>query len=156
MPFYIRFLKQPQVLKGNGNSSLITSLITITTDLGDSFLAEDVEITATVQFSRAVSPLKQTINWTAGSREYKITFGPIRGDLSRCSAQLSVRPTPVIEADCLEPTEAIRIISAWSPWFDASHGNSAEKLVLRRFKTGIGAELKIWEETGNSIARHIW
>lgn len=156
MPFYIRFLKQPQVLKQNGNSSLITTLITITTDLGDSFLADDVEVTATVHFSRPISPLRQIINWTAGNREQKVTFGPIRGDLSSCSVQLSVCPTPLVDADSLEGRKLTWIISAWSPWFDGSHGKPAEKLVLRRFKTKIGAELKIWEETGNSIARHIW
>ncbi|WEW59297.1 hypothetical protein PRK78_004766 [Emydomyces testavorans] len=156
MPYYIRFLKQPQISKQNGNRSSITTLITITTDLGDSFFPEDVEVIATVQFARPVASLSQTVSWKAGSREQKVTFGAIRRDLVNCPAQFSIRPLAQNDVDSLEGARIIRVVSAWSPWFDASQGKFVEKLVLRRFKTRIGPELKLWEETGNSISRHIW
>ncbi|EER28447.1 hypothetical protein D8B26_004795 [Coccidioides posadasii str. Silveira] len=158
MAHYIRFLKQPQITKKNGDSFFITTLFTITTDLGDSFLAEDVQLGATVQFARPIAPLKQAVCWQAGSREQKLTFGPIRRDLTNCTVQLCVRSvTEVMDADSLNGPHIPRVVSAWSPLFEISPGKrSVEKLVLRRFQPKIGAELKIWEETGNSIARHIW
>src|ERR1700712_1385782 len=40
---YIRFLKSPKVVRGNGSASLIAK-VTVTTDLGESFLAADVSL----------------------------------------------------------------------------------------------------------------
>ncbi|EEP77917.1 predicted protein [Uncinocarpus reesii 1704] len=156
MPYYVRLLKQPQISKQNGKAAVVTALITITTDLGDSFLAEDVQLDATVHFARPATPLTTTVCWKASNREQKIILGPLRQDLIDCPVQVSVRPASLVDADCLEGACIPKIISAWSPWFDSSSGKPVEKLVLRRFKTRRGPELQIWEETGNSIARHIW
>ncbi|KAI3006268.1 hypothetical protein CBS147346_3896 [Aspergillus niger] len=48
------------------------------------------------------------------------------------------------------------VMSAWSAPFGGSPSSVAEKLVERRFGPQDRLGLRIWEETGNSIARHIW
>ncbi|KAI1951040.1 hypothetical protein LOZ57_001590 [Ophidiomyces ophidiicola] len=156
MPHYIQLLKSPQILKHNGSSFLINTLITITTDLGDSFLAEDAKIVATVECSRSITPLQQTVTWKAGSRQLKVLFGPIRQSTDKLRMRFSPYGISSAESDSLQGPHLPKIISAWSPWFHTAYGKPVEKLVLRRFTPIIGPELCIWEETGNSIARHIW
>ena len=46
------------------------------------------------------------------------------------------------------------VISAWSAPFVPAQ--EAAKLVERRFMLPRGPQVSIWEETGESIARHLW
>lgn len=46
------------------------------------------------------------------------------------------------------------VVSAWSTEFGASV--EAVKLIERRFMLSNGPQVNIWEETGESIARHLW
>lgn len=51
------------------------------------------------------------------------------------------------------------ILSAWSAPFkipEAGAGTSAGALVERRLQMSKERTLRVWEETGESIARHIW
>ena len=160
MPHYIRFLKPPRVerkSKSNGGAS-VSALITITTDLGDSFLVENVELITTVcveNDSGKPSLFRTKSLWTETSREVKIGIDvgiPVTG---RARARLSVRAAPSKEA--LDIIDGCEVVSAWSPWFLWKDGGQAEKLVERQLSVKPHAPaLRIWEETGNSIARHIW
>jgi hypothetical protein len=48
-------------------------------------------------------------------------------------------------------------VNAWSSEFDpSSRASEAEKLVERRFDIFKGPVVSIYEETGESIARHLW
>jgi hypothetical protein len=57
--------------------------------------------------------------------------------------------------DNLSQTDSQGIVSAWSAEFDAKGGKEAGKLVERRFKVAQRV-ISVWEETGESIARHLW
>jgi hypothetical protein len=46
------------------------------------------------------------------------------------------------------------VVSAWSAPFDLER--ECVKLVERRFVSLEQREVRIWEETGESIARHLW
>ncbi|PKY02103.1 UPF0665 family protein c [Aspergillus campestris IBT 28561] len=163
MVYYIRFLKTPRVQKQKTGALSVSALICITTDLGDAFLAEDVDLLISLNASNADQVLYQErVKWTASKREVPIALGPFPPHLSKHTLVLSVtaptdpRKPRAPSADTLPPSQqhaAPLVIPGWSAPFGGSESPVAEKLVERRF----GPQgLRIWEETGNSIARHIW
>lgn len=166
MPHYVRFLKAPRIVPNerDRSSSCVTTLITITSDLGDSFLAEDATIVVALQLEedgKHASSLDRKYHylWKATSRELQVVVvGPVPSQRSQGAtptAQLSVRAADA-EGTSADSLDSCRIISAWSPPFLWKDGGQADKLVQRRFSPARMPELRIWEETGNSIARHIW
>lgn len=59
--------------------------------------------------------------------------------------------------DISQPTSHdLGFISVYSHSFTLIHGKEAERLVQRRLLIGQNKILNIWEETGESIARHVW
>ncbi|PGH26741.1 hypothetical protein AJ80_01505 [Polytolypa hystricis UAMH7299] len=169
MPHYIRFLKSPK-LESSGKTSgshSISSLITITTDLGDDFLAEDVELLATVQTSSQKKNISVNKNfeWRAGNRELKISIllprkVNVEKDTSSTTLRLGIfRAEKYDGAEILGQATTDEVIGGWSTWFRGTPlGVQAEKLIERVFhneEEDLPA-LRIWEETGNSIALHIW
>lgn len=162
MVFYIRFLKTPRFQKQKGAVS-VSALICITTDLGDAFLAEDAHLLATLSVDQTERILyKEPLKWTAGKRELPISLGPFPEHLARQTVVLGVsaieprRPETRWNDDILGATSAPLVVSGWSAPFGGSQSLVAEKLVERRFGPTDRLDLRIWEETGNSIARHIW
>ncbi|EFR05332.1 hypothetical protein MGYG_08343 [Nannizzia gypsea CBS 118893] len=168
MPHYVRFLKPPRI-----EASSIKTLVTLTTDLGDSFLAEEVELTASVlrvddddgslnNGRHGMRCIKQkNFTWTAGSRQVLIAIDGLKLDLRRHGLQLHIgladhghQPGP--DDDFAVSSAIPMVISAWSPPFGGSGSPQADKLALRWFRTRCPAEVRIWEETGNNLARHIW
>ncbi|KAM5468268.1 hypothetical protein MauCBS54593_005009 [Microsporum audouinii] len=163
MPHYVRFLKLPKIEKASSGLGSIKTLVTLTTDLGDSFLAEEVELTASVHvdnYDDSFKCIKQKkFSWPAGAREVSVSIDGIRLDLRQHAIQLHIGPADhhVGPDDDFAVLSAIpQLISAWSPPFGGSGPLQADKLVLRRLKTRCPAEVRIWEETGNNLARHIW
>lgn len=163
MVYYIRFLKSPRIQNQKPRSLSISALISVTTDLGDSFLAEDVDLLATLVLEDTDKVLCQkALNWKAGKRELPISLGPLPEFLSRQSVILVVstiksrRVEPPTEDNLLGNPTIPLVISGWSAPFGGSHPPAAEKLIGRRFGPMGKLDLRIWEETGNSIARHIW
>jgi hypothetical protein len=160
MTYYVRFLKPARMVHGR-----VTALITLTTDLGDSFLAADARLVAAVRIidnstGHTVSVLHETFLWKATDRQLQVAVGPIpntRKSKGLQSAELAIRASHAVDepADPLT-SNARRIVSAWSPPLILEDGAQAEKLVERRFDMGDSPSLHVWEETGNSIARHIW
>lgn len=159
---YIRFLKTPRVVTVKGSSKKeISCLITITSDLGDSFLPHDVELSAELlSHSQAEEvAIWRTIQWTAGMRSLPITFPLVK--LQR-QEKLLVRVGAEPKASTDEYGKLLEegtcgVVSAWSQTFDlAAPIGGAEKLVERRFKLSNGHYVRVLEETGESIARHLW
>ena len=162
MVFYIRFLKTPRLQKQKGTVS-VSALICITTDLGDAFLAEDVQLLATLSVDQTEKILyKEPLKWTAGKRELLISLGPFPEHLARQTVVLSVsaiepRRSEMRWSDAILGGVGVPlVISGWSAPFGGSQSLVAEKLVERRIGPTNRLDLRIWEETGNSIARHIW
>lgn len=172
MPHYIRFLKCPRVHHEAKGLTSVSALLTIQPDLGDSFLPEDVDLLAalSVSISASAGPnasqptvperrhlYRKRVAWKASDRDTKVTFGPFRFDISSCSLQLSAgHVDDYRDADTLVDGYAPSLFSAWSAVFGGANGTQAESVVERRLATATSGPLKIWEETGNSIARHIW
>lgn len=154
MPHYVRFLKPPHLVR-YGPSDSVSALITITTELGDASLAEDVELTFAVRFENALErSLSRTVSWTASSRELRLTLGPFSVPPSAYPATVYVGMMKDANADAVTP-ELPAILSAWSAPFGGTAGPAAAGLLQRRL--GLGNDvLSLWEETGDSISRHVW
>lgn len=160
MVYYVRFLKTPKAQVQKGRQVLVSALITITTDLGDDFLADDASLEVRLLDATKHSVLhKISCQWQAGKRELPLTLGPFRLISTCASLRLSVESSTVEYTYCdrLDNPESIPVvISGRSAAFDASSTNPADKLIERRFQLCRGIQLPIWEETGNAFARHIW
>ena len=159
MVYYIRFLKPPWYADQHDGLVDIKMVITITTDLGESFLTEGVDLRIQL-FSKGYGK-SQTIRWSPGMRAYNFTF-PVSKAFVEERRQILVqhvppqKPSPTSQLDILHHKKIPQIVSAWSAPLGGDSGLKAEKLVQRRFLLGGQSELQIWEETGESIACHIW
>ncbi|MCJ1377430.1 hypothetical protein MMC17_000525 [Xylographa soralifera] len=158
MVFYIRFLKVPKISPSNAASEYsVKTTITITSDLGEEFLAQDVELFADLDCNGITHTPTHRPKWRAGMRalpiEFRVNKKDIVGPLRLCIS--GHRPTA---ADQLSATRMPELVSAWSGFFGASSSPEAPRNIERRFDLNVigCAELFIWEETGESIARHIW
>ncbi|CAA9964631.1 Methyltransf-16 multi-domain protein [Pyrenophora teres f. maculata] len=158
---YIRFLKTPRIVPEKGTSrSHLHCLITITSDLGDSFLPYDIqlaaELLACTNAGEHVAVWK-TVQWTSGMRSLPITLPLPNSQLPSSLLRIKIGPEPKKPHDeyaALLEREAQGVVSAWSPPF-TPHVDTV-KLVERRFKLPNEPTISIWEETGESIARHLW
>ena len=157
---YIRFLKTPRIVQEKRSSApSVSCLITITSDLGDSFFPYQATLCAELcSEGSAEALLSKTVNWATGMRSLQITFpfnlhttlpihvriGVVQKSLSDCHSTLA-------------EGHVRGVVSAWSAPLDPAKGvNQSLKLVERQFNFSSGAVIQIWEETGESIARHLW
>jgi hypothetical protein len=154
---YIRFLKPPKVQDDH-----IRALITITSDLGENFFPENVQLSAYLRSAddHGEIYLRKGLKWKAGMRSLHVSF-----DIEDCDVHwparlhVTLRDAPL--SDHFEKTNngvhLPNIISAWSDILDPPRGvKEATKTIQRRFTPLSNRMLCIWEETGESIARHIW
>lgn len=162
---YIRFLKTPRITAEKGTKrNHVSCLITITSDLGDSTLPYDADLVAEL-----ISPerdlrgdeekilIERSIKWTAGLRTLAVTL-PLKTQHTSTPLRVRIGTKPKAQHDTfteLSQPESHGIVSAWSAPFPSPAGSEPLKLVERRFKTG-HCTLRVWEETGESIARHLW
>ena len=162
MVYYNRFLKTPR-FEVQKKQVFISALICITTDLGDDFLSEDVDLVAIWARRHTRERFGCTsIKWQAGARQL-----PIQMPTHRSIAELNDNPHPAVleiyaqdpKADILGDQTTPLVISGCSDFFRWPSEGPAEKFIKREFHIGDQeprTSLRIWEETGNSIARHIW
>lgn len=182
---YIRFLKSPSL--SNGRIGLhLNAKITITTDLGESFLCFDLPILVILLDHAGNHTQVHPYQWKAGKRELEISFSlPLTATLSgqrpRWPCRLLVQPRDSnyqlgVLGDLLLPSSqkhpagvVLPVLSEQlagepSPNNDrdqrveviTTHQINRPKRVARRIYMAGGDEFYIWEETGESIARHIW
>lgn len=155
MVYYIRFLKTPRYQQQK-KAVFVSALICITTDLGDDFLAEDVDLVATcAQHPSQKALYSAQLKWEAGARQLPVMLGPLAPDnAAQQTANLTIQPKDA-QKDTLSIDSMPLVISGCSAPFGPK--SEAEKLILRKlYIANEERPLAIWEETGNSIARHIW
>ncbi|KAF1929589.1 uncharacterized protein M421DRAFT_4052 [Didymella exigua CBS 183.55] len=156
---YIRFLKTPRIVaeKGTGKSQ-IYGLITITSDLGDSFFPHDVELVAELINADSDEILVwRTLAWAAGMRTLAMTL-PLKKSYASSPLRVRIGTEHKAQYDIFEnlcQADSHGIVSAWSAGFNSGGVREAVKLVQRRFRVAHRV-ISVWEETGESIARHLW
>lgn len=158
MVYYVRFLKSPKLQTLQAGLVSVSALISITTDLGDAFLADDVRLHATLSSVDANTVLRQdSFLWQAGKRELLVSVGPVRLGSRPPMVILGIGSSASVDTDSLlDPSTVPVVISGWSTAFGGPQALPAEKLIERRLRLQNQSELRVWEETGNNIARHIW
>jgi len=164
---YVRFLKTPRIIDGDHASKAhISALVTITSDLGDSFLPCDVTLSAELWSetnAKGRADLSRTINWASHMRCVPVNI-PLGRDCIAWPARIRVGSTVNSKTDHFDMImvkdrceDSAAILSAWSAVIDPRNGGEeAEKQIQRRFNSLKNETIIICEETGESIARHIW
>ncbi|KAF2749258.1 hypothetical protein M011DRAFT_439592 [Sporormia fimetaria CBS 119925] len=161
---YIRFLKTPRIIqeKNNPSKTSIYALVTITSDLGDSFLSGDLTLSAELHSANSKHPgilVWRTVQWSSGMRTLAISL-----PLSQRRQVWPVRVRVGVDAksksdefEKLYSSDCCGVVSAWSAELNPAKGvREAQKLVERRLAVCGAGDLHVWEETGESIARHVW
>lgn len=167
MVYYIRFLKTPRTQIVKPGLVSVSALISITTDLGDAFLAEDVVLQAQLIDASGTKTnstsilVENTYNWEAGKRELAITTGLFKVASKVSKVVLAIGPktassSSTLDTDLSDAKRVPLVISGWSASFSVAQNGPAEKVIERRFVLQNDTQLRMWEETGNNIARHIW
>ncbi|KAL4810967.1 putative methyltransferase-domain-containing protein [Aspergillus unguis] len=162
MVYYIRFLKTPRLQKQKTGAISATALICITTDLGDAFLAQDSDLLVTLHPAQNEEKIicQERLQWLGSKRELPISLGPFPTKIAQLSMVMRVtasKASTTSGSDSLLDQNTIPlVVSGQSTMFGAPQSLIADKLIERRFRLNQSVGLSIWEETGNSIARHIW
>ncbi|CAF9928577.1 MAG: hypothetical protein ALECFALPRED_004088 [Alectoria fallacina] len=153
MVWYIRFLKTPKFYqKGH-----VRALITITTDLGDDFYPTDLTLYAIIVATESEENRMskwQTVKWESGMRNLWVDIVNL-GAGPPVDLQLVVNSKQSREGVSVLLEDIPEILGVWSDTFDWDK-YQASNVVERRYRTDSGHERAVLEETGESIARHIW
>ena len=150
MVWYIRFLKPPKIdQKGH-----VRALITITTDLGDGFYPDDLTLHATITSNENWMSEWQILKWKGGMRTLWIDIANVDVNLP-VDLRLVVNCETSVEGNCVSLENMPEILGVWSGTFGKSKSQAGDT-IQRRFRTDSTVEKIIIEETGESIARHIW
>ena len=153
---YIRFLKRPKI-EVKKKSASVKALVTIATDLGDDFLAVDVKIFASLVHKQETIAL-QTLEWKTGSRALQVELTGVHMAPLRTGCQLVVSPHYDILTKCpihMSLEDLPQLHGVWSESFslenDGGYGGYERRLV-----TTTDEVIGIYEDPGDSIARHLW
>ncbi|EXJ81361.1 hypothetical protein A1O3_07652 [Capronia epimyces CBS 606.96] len=156
MVHYIRFLRTPQTHVGKKTKTVdIAAVVALTTDLGDAYYAQDIDLVVEiVEANRPHAVLhSHTLPWQASSRALKFTVHCPSTYTSR-SARLHVTTKATQNAFSLFTVP--NILDVWSPVFVLSDKQRTEPVVERDLLLPNKSHIRMWEETGDSIARHVW
>ena len=162
MVYYIRFLKTPkyQLTKGQVN---IKAFITVTTDLGDDFYPDQLALTTSIYNGASgdrIPPIlisSHESDWRQGMRGFPIDISlNLKEPKYPLELRMHCKASTAEETQSLVSASIPEVISIWSDIIDAAVLEPASRRVERRFSLGDDFCLSIWEEAGESIARHLW
>ncbi|KAK3381720.1 putative methyltransferase-domain-containing protein [Podospora didyma] len=170
---YVRLLRLPSVEQASRNQYL-SIVLTITTDLGDSFLspAEPIDISVIAAYTalkdgqRVLLPLNLTPSnapkWRAGMRALKIDIAMPPQPIETVQIRPSNRQLTALGAfDIYPPRPAGQglIVAAYAD-IPLPHKSPPfvcfRSLRLSSAEAAPGSVLQVEEDIGDSIARHIW
>lgn len=163
MVHYIRFLKAPQLHPVSSTRQVVKALISISTDLGDDFLPNDVLLNAKLIHSNGevdtIDECEPAL-WKAGMRVLRIE---VELDVTRSK---DTRPLsllietanrgPAVLFEGLPLVVLCEIVSCRSHVGGYTTMKEVSTRIERRFMLQPGNMLTISEDIGESIARHIW
>ena len=159
MVHYIRFLRVPQIRlegKEKGLVQVISAVLTVTTDLGESYYPEDLELIVRLVDNRQPGATISSwrVFWRKSSQVTKLDIryrSHTYPELVRL--HVSTRNTD----DCLAKCEQLpEVLDVWSSCFSLKLECSAPDYVERKLKLNDVTSINIWEASRESIARHIW
>lgn len=157
MVHYIRFLRVPQVkLESNGQVARISAVLTVTTDLGESYYPRNLELIARLAFSAPpFTPIYTwRVTWRKDNRVAKLDLVHRPIALSQ-DVHLHVS-TKATEDSWVDYARIPSILDVYSHNFTLSTNGSAPDYVERRLRLTNTISINITEAVGESIARHVW
>lgn len=154
MVHYIRFLRTPQT-QASKKTIDITAVVAVTTDLGDAYYSLDADLVVeVVEANRPHGILhSQVFPWQASSRALKTNVN-CPGKYTSRSARLHV--TTKATQSTYSSSAVPKILDVWSDTFVLSDKQRTEPIVERELLLPNKSHIRMWEETGDSIARHVW
>lgn len=163
MVHYIRFLKAPQLYPVSSTRQLVKALISISTDLGDDFLPNDVLLHAKLIHGNGDADNIdecQPALWKAGMRVLRIEM-EVHVIRSRDMRPLSllVETANSGTATLVEGLSLVvlcEIVSCRSDVGGSCIMKEVSTRMERRFMLQPSNMLSISEDIGESIARHVW
>jgi SAM-dependent methyltransferase len=158
----VRFLKTPKLNVESGRVTL-TAVITLTTDLGETFYPHDIQLAATLRQPDHGGDifLRKTLQWGADMRSLQLSLDLTNTEID-WPAKLHVHTkanTSIYDSfeDHHSHGHLPGIVSVWSETLTPTKGGfETHRRVERRFTPLTGRTLNIFEDTGESIARHLW
>lgn len=153
MVHYVRFLRVPQVSSVLKKGFELTAVIAVTTDLGDSLLTQDVTLIVRIVDATGNQEILSTSEsqWKSGTRALKVNV-PVSVKLNGRLIYMHITTREAISAYANNKMPAI--IDIWSAQFMIKASVRSEPVVERRLQGK--TTVRMLEETGDSIARHIW
>ncbi|CAK3841591.1 UPF0665 family [Lecanosticta acicola] len=149
---YIRFLKTPKVSVDRG-TVLLKAVLTVTTDLGETFYLQDVDLVVTLRDVAEDGEvyIRKRVPWRAGQRSVDVSFDLSRQDIEwPACMHVGVKNA---RANGFLPA----IADVWSGTLDPVKGQfESGWRVERRFASLAERPLCLLEDAGDSIARHLW
>lgn len=164
MVHYVRFLKTPSVNAGKHgqkpNGFSVSALITVTTDLGETFLAADVAlVVALIQPKSNIVLSNQEVIWHAGDRQLAVSLAGVKslGANQNVVMTINANASSNLENGVFSLAPFLcHVMGAQSGPFRLTPGASPEPRMKRHFQIGHTKDLYIYEDIRNSIALHIW
>lgn len=155
MVHYIRFLKLPKVADRDGKLS-VKALITIATDLGESFFNGRLTVVASIRsINLDYVYLQRTYEWESQRRVLGIELSFRAKDVV-WPVRVHVGPANGEAIYSIGSERIPAVVSIWSDYFCISGPVLENRYVKRTFALDDHSLLHIWEESTESIARHIW
>ena len=153
----VRFLAPPRLILSK-NALTLKAVVTLTTDLGETFYPETIDLIASL---RSLEPdgqihLRGKIPWKAGDRAAALTFTLADQDIEwPACLHVAVKPpppSPSVGTGFLPP-----FVDVWSGSLDPTKGLlESGWRVERRFTSLAERTVSLLEDAGDSIARHLW
>ena len=154
--YVVRFLKTPRVYVDDVNVTL-KAVLAVTTDLGETFYPEDLELIVTIRDSQEDGDiyLRRKVQCQAGARFVPITFNLSYQDVEwPACMHVSVKsPDSSSKIQGFLPP----IVDVWSGRLNPTKGHfESGQRVERRFTALSERKVSLLEDAGDSIARHLW
>jgi hypothetical protein len=137
------------------NNTQLKAVITLTSDLGESFYPENADLVATIRETAHDGEvyLRRKLQWPAGARAMPISLDISHIDIEWPACLHIGVKTAVVKGPGFLPA----IVDAWSGELDPTKGQSDSGWrVERRFVPLSERPITIIEDAGDSIARHLW
>ena len=139
----------------NNNNVSLQAVVTVTTDLGETFYPADLELVVTVRDQDAKGDIyiRRRVQWRGAARSLPIAIDLTRQDVDwPACVHVAVKSKDHTANGFLPP-----IVDVWSGSMNPTKGHfESGWRVERRFTAQSERTVSLLEDAGDSIARHLW
>ena len=166
---YIRILKPPRVLQGAGSQTVLSAKITVTTDLGEAFFRDDIRVVVGLENEVGAElggmgkGREYTWKGREGMRSLEVSI-PLPASAVKGKPKVRMVVRAKDSPSSRDTFESVLqhgdggVVAVRSLPVDLRPDATQQQGMAERIFSSLDGEkeVHIWEETGESIARHIW